>query len=394
MAITATGPSSEIDLFSDEAVRDPYDRYRELRDAGPAVYLEKNQAWAVTRFQGVREVLRDWERFTSEKGVAMNEAMNAANIGSIVASDPPQHTKLRKVLSERLSPGAIGKLTDQISMQADELVASLVERENFDAVQDLAAFFPISVVADLIGLPDEGRAKLLDWGNAVFDGFGPDNPRTEAAMPKIGEMWAYVAEVATRDQLAPGSMGLAVYEAADRGEIDPESCIPLMGGYVAAGMDTTVNAIGTGVLLLAENPDQWRRLKSDASLIRSAGNEILRYDSPVQMFARTATDDQEIEGRQIPSGDRVLAVYGSANRDERKWESADVFDVARNPIDHLGLGFGVHRCAGAALARLEIEAIFASLVARVSEIRIEAEPVRQLNNTVRGLKSLPVSVAT
>ncbi|MBS1888131.1 MAG: cytochrome P450 [Actinobacteria bacterium] len=393
MAITATGPSSEVDLFSDDSVRDPYGRYRELRDAGPAVYLEKNQAWAVTRFQGVREVLRDWERFTSEKGVAMNEAMNAANAGSIVASDPPHHTQLRKVLSERLSPGAIAKLTGQISTQADALVATLVERGDFDAVQDLAAFFPISVVADLIGLPDEGREKLLDWGNAVFDGFGPDNPRTAEAMPKIGEMWAYVGEVATRDRLAPGSMGLAVYEAADRGEIDPESCIPLMGGYVAAGMDTTINAIGTGVQLLAEHPDQWQVLKADPSLIRSLGNEILRYDSPVQMFARTATDDQEIEGQTVPAGDRVLAVYGSANRDERKWDDADVFDVARNPIDHLGLGFGVHRCAGAALARLEIEAIFASLVERVTAIEIEGEPVRQLNNTVRGLKSLPVSVS-
>jgi cytochrome P450 len=394
MAATATSPSSQIDLFSDDAVSDPYGRYRELRDAGPAVYLEKNEAWAVTRFQGVREVLRDWERFTSEKGVAMNDPMNAANAGSIVASDPPHHTKLRKVLSSRLSPGAIAKLTDQISAQADELVASLVEKERFDAVQDLAAFFPISVVADLIGLPDEGREKLLDWGNAVFDGFGPDNARTAEAMPKIGEMWAYVGEVATRDRLAPGSMGLAVYEAADRGEIDPESCIPLMGGYVAAGMDTTINAIGTGVMLLAEHPDQWRALKEDPSLIRSAGNEILRYDSPVQVFARTATEEQEIEGQRIPAGDRVLAVYGSANRDERKWEDADVFDVARNPIDHLGLGFGVHRCAGAALARLEIEAIFASLIDRVAAIRVEGEPVRQLNNTVRGLKSLPVSVTT
>ncbi|HZO07220.1 MAG TPA: cytochrome P450 [Solirubrobacterales bacterium] len=392
MGATSTRPSSEIDLFSDESVLDPYENYRQLRDVAPAVYLTATDAWAISRFDDVREVLRDWERFTSAKGVALNDPMNEANVGGIIASDPPLHTKLRRVLAERLSPKAIDALTDRINQEADELVTAVIAKGSFDGVQDLAGIFPIQVVADLIGLPDEGRDRLLEWANAVFDAFGPDNERSATGLPLVGEMWQYVGEVATRDRLAPGSMGLAVYEAADRGEIEPESCIMLMGGYVAAGMDTTINAIGTGLQLLATHPEQWQALKSDPGLVRSAGNEILRYESPVQVFARTATADQEVSGQLVPEGERVLVLYGSANRDERKYEDPDRFDVTRNPIDHVGLGHGIHRCAGAALARLEIEAILSSLINRVEEIRLEGEPVRQPNNTVRGLRNLPLSV--
>ena len=393
MTVTGASPTSQVDLYSDEVLRDPYDCYRELREAGPVVYLERNDVWAVPRFDDLREVLRDWERFTSAS-ITLNDESNQAFAGTVLASDPPHHTTLRRVLRDELSPGAIVKLTDQIARQADELVSSLVEKGEFDAVQDLAAFFPISVVADLIGLPEEGREKLLDWGNATFNAFGPkENERTAAAMPLVGEMFGYMAEVATRDRLRPGSMGLSVYEAADRGELDPESCIPLMAAYVAAGMDTTVNAIGSAMLLLAGHPDQWRALKANAELARSAAHEVLRCESPVQSFARGATDDQTVGGIEIPAGGRVLVMFGSANRDERKWENAAEFDVTRNPIDHLGFGFGIHRCAGAALAMLEIESILTSLARRVDAIEMTGEPERTLNNAVRGLHSLPVSVS-
>ena len=167
-----------------------------------------------------------------------------------------------------------------------------------------------------------------------------------------------------------------------------------MAAYVAAGMDTTVNAIGSGIMLLASHPDQWRALKSQPDLARSAANEILRYESPVQAFARVATKPHVIEGTEIPAGGRVLVMYGAANRDERKWENAEEFDVTRNPIDHLGFGFGIHRCAGVALAMLEIESILISLARRAEEIEIVGEPVRTLNNAVRGLHSLQVRVST
>lgn len=391
MAANATFAAG-IDLYSDATLSDPYPVYRRLRAESPVVYVEQNEVWAVTHFSHLREVLRDWQRFSSAEGVALNGPVNEALTGTVLSSDPPQHTKLRRVLSQQLSPGAMASLEEKIGRQADELVAGLVERGEFDAVEDLAAFFPISIVADLIGLPQEGREKLIAWGNAIFDGFGPDNARTREALPMVQEMYEYLGAVATRDRLAPGSMGMAVYEAADRGEIDAESCVPLMSAYVAAGMDTTINATGTGAWLLATHPDQWEKLRSDPDLVRSAGNEILRFDSPVQAFTRVTTDVHTVGDVTIPAGERVYLGWGAANRDEAKWEAAEEFDIARNPIDHLGFGHGIHRCAGAALARVEIEAIFSSLARRAGHIEVTGPVERRLNNTVRGLRKLPISV--
>ncbi|MBS1676275.1 MAG: cytochrome P450 [Actinobacteria bacterium] len=393
MTVAERSPSSRVDLYADEVLEDPWSTYKELRDLGPVVHVEPIDAYAIPRYAEAREVLRDWQRFTSVCAVSLNDPANEAFAGTVLASDPPFHDRLRDVVRERLSPAAIRKLDADVSRQADELVARLVEQAEFDAHEDLARFFPISVVADLIGLPDEGRERLMDWANAVFNAFGPgDNERTLASFPLIGEMQAYLAEVATRDRLAPGSMGLAIYEAADRGEIGPESCHPLLSAYVSAGMDTTINAIGSAMLLFGANPDQWAKLKADPALARSAINEVLRCEAPVQSFCRQATDAQEVAGSEIPAGAKVLVMFGSANRDERKYADPDTFDVTRNAIDHLSFGFGVHRCAGASLAGLEIEAILNALVRRVATIEIVGEPVRALNNATRGLHSLPVAV--
>jgi cytochrome P450 len=393
MTVATASPSSKIDLYSDEVLAEPWAAYRELRELGPAVYVEPIDAYAVARYADVREVLRDWERFTSQKGVTLNDAADEAFTGTVLASDPPSHTALRGVVRERLAPGSIRQLSADVDRQADELVARLVERGEFDGYEDLALFFPISVVADLIGIPDEGREKLMDWANAVFNAFGPaDKERTMASFPLIGEMTEYVASVATPERLTPGSMGLAIYEAADEGKIAPESCMQLLFAYLSAGMDTTINAISSAMLLFGSNPDQWEKLKADPSLAGSAINEVLRAESPVQTFCRQTTEDQVVSGAPIPAGSRVLAMFGAANRDERKYPNPDGFDVTRNPIDHLGFGFGIHRCAGAALATLELESVVGSLVRRVDKIEIVGEPLRTVNNASRGLHGLPLAV--
>lgn len=393
MTVADRTPSSNVDLYADAVLEDPWATYKELRDIGPVVYIESIDAYAVARYANAREILGDWESYTSARGVTLNDAADEAFTGTVLASDPPGHDVLRNVVRERLSPGAVRKLDDQISQQGDELVARLVEGREFDAHEDLALYFPISVVADLIGIPEEGRDKLMAWANAVFNVFGPaDNVRTQASFPLVGEMQAYLAEVATRDRLAPGSMGLAIYEAADRGEIGYESCHPLLSAYVSAGMDTTINALGSAMLLFGENPDQWRKLKEDPSLLKSAINEVLRCEAPVTAFCRQTTEDQEVEGALIPAGSRVLVMFGAANRDERKYPDPDTFDVTRNPIDHLSFGFGVHRCAGSTLAGVEIEAILKALIRRVDTIEIVGELRRNLNNATRGIHSLPVAV--
>lgn len=386
MTLTRT-PHSDVDLFSDEVLVDPYPVYRDLRDRGGAVHLSALDVWAVPRYADVRRALGDWTTFSSS-GIALNEPVNQMLVGSVLASDPPLHDALRAVLAERLGPRAVRPLQAGIAERADRLVEAVIEQGSFDAVTDLAVAFPFSVVFDLIGIPDEVRPKVLGWADATFTVFGPLNDRTAAGLGPLGEMFGWLATLRAED-LAEGSMGRAVFTAAEQGRIAPESCVPLLSAYTAAGLDTTITTIANAVHLLATHQDQWDLVRADPGLVPSALNEVLRHDAPVQGFGRRVTADVEIDGTAIAAGSQVLLLYGSGNRDERHYADPDRFDVTRNPVDHLSFGYGTHSCAGQALARIEAQSVIAALAGRVRRFHL-GEPVRHLNNVVRGLGRLPV----
>jgi cytochrome P450 len=391
MSTLTTAPRSNVDLFSEKVMAAPYEIYRELRDLGPAVYLERFDVFAVPRYEHARYVLGDWESFSSAD-IAFNQPFNDRLDGSILSADPPRHDILRGVLAARLALRAMRQLASDIQRRADKIIDGLVARGTFDAVGDLARRFPVDVVGDLIGLPRDGRDELLELIDANFNCFGPENNRTHtsrALQPKLVE---YLTTRATREALSDGSMGQAVYDAVDAGQLPAESAPQLMTTYVTAGMDTTVHAVGHAVWLLAEHPDQWEALRSDPAREPQAFREVLRYESPVQIFGRGVRADWTVGDITVPAGARLAVLYGSANRDERKWSDPDRFDVTRANIGHIAFGYGLHGCAGQALAQLEGEAILRALVRRVS--RLEAgEPVRHFNNVLRGLESLPVTVA-
>ncbi|MBU3067768.1 cytochrome P450 [Nocardia sp. NEAU-G5] len=389
-APTDTIPHFDVDLFSEEVMAAPYSEFRALRDAGPVVYLDRHDVFAVARYREVRHVLGEWEAFSSVD-ISLNKPFNDYIGEGIIRADPPVHDALRSVLSSRLAPGGVRNLEPEINRRAEEIVDRLLTRGSFDAVADLARRFPVEIVGDLIGLPKSGREPLLELIDANFNCFGPENDRTLAAVPRLAELAEYVMVSANRDVLAEGSMGRAVYDAVDAGRIPAEVAPWLVMTYVTAGMDTTVHALGHLVWLLAEHPDQWNVLRSSPSLVPQAFREVLRYESPVQVFGRTARVDWVAEDVTVPAGARLAVLYGSGNRDERKWSDADRFDVQRSNIDHLAFGYGLHGCAGQALAVLEGEAILRALLAKVA--RIEAgTPVRHFNNVLRGLESLPVTV--
>lgn len=390
MNTAATGISQDIDLTSEDYLHDPFPTYERIRAAGPAVYLPRYDAYAVGRYNDVRTVLADWETFSSARGIGLNDLANAATQGMIIATDPPEHDKLRSVLAERLSPRAIRSLGEDIGRQADALVAAVVRRGSFDAVEDLARAFPVSIVLDLIGLPQDARGKVLAWADAAFSASAPPGPLTEAAFPLLQEQLAYLSGI-HRDQLAEGSMGRAIYEAADAGRIAHESCVPLMSAYVTAGVDTTINAISNAVQLFAQHPDQWEQLRANPELIPRAFNEILRYESPVQYFCRVTTRAVELDGTALPEGARLIMLYPSANRDERRWQDPDAFDITRDASEHLAFSYGLHACAGQGLARLEAHSILSSLARRVERFDT-GTPVRRINQLIRGLDSLPVTV--
>ena len=386
-------PSFDVDLFSDETLTDPYPHYKQLRDAGAVVHLDNTGAFALPRYAEVRAALADWQTFSSQ-GIGLTDDTNNRMTGTILASDPPEHDALRTTLDYGLSPRVLRQEAQTtIELRAEELVEDAVARGSFDAVEDLAKAFPLSVVLDLIGLPNEGRDRVLDWADGAFNAFGPANERKHSGDASVEDLWRYLYTSITPDSLTPGSMGRKVYEAGERGEIAPETWFVQMAAFITAGLDTTIHAVGSGIWLFATHPEQWDLVREDPDrMIPMAFNEVLRIESPVQLFGRLVTREHEIDGVTLPEGAQVLLMYGSANRDERRWEDPERFDVSRNPVEHLAFGHGVHKCAGQGLARMEFAAVFNQLARKVSRFEIDGEPQRHLNNVVRGLSSLPVSV--
>lgn len=385
-------PSSDIDLFSDEVLADPYPAYDELRNLGPVVRLTAYDAWVLPRYEQVRAALADPATFSSAEGVGYEPQLNEYLKGSVLASDPPEHGPLRAVLSEQLAPRAVTGLRSTIQEKADALIEMTVRKGSFDAVADVAAALPVTVLADLLGLPEHERDPLLEFADAAFNTLGPLNERAENSLPAVGRMFEYLATVMVPDKLREDGWATAVYRAADRGEIARDSVIPLLSAYVVASMDTTVHAISNTIWLFTRHPAAFDQVRSRPALVGSAFEESLRLESPVQGFFRITTREVDIGGTEIPAGSRVLLSFGAANRDERRWDRADEFELGRKPGDHLGFGHGVHGCAGQGLARLEATSLLTALASRVHVIEAAGEPVRKLNNVIRGLQSLPIAV--
>lgn len=384
-------PTSDADLFSEETLADPYPIYTELREQGGAVWLNKLDMFILTRFDDVLNALDDSITFTSARGVMMNDRMNDTLRGIVLCSDDPEHAAMRKVLIAPLLPRELKALTERITDEAEGLVDRLVAKGRFDAATEFAQYLPITIVSELVGLPDAGRERMLDWASANFDCFGPMNQRTLDAFPTVEEMVGYAFTECVPGKLKPGGWAARIWDAAERGEIRHEQCPIMMNDYMGPSLDTTIFATSAAIMLLANNPDQWDVLRENPSIIPNAVNEIIRMESPIQNFSRVVTRDVAIDGVILPAGSRVIMSYGAANRDPRKWEDPDRFDVRRRAMDHLGFGHGVHQCLGNNLARMEIAALLTALAKRVKRIELHSSE-RHINNVLRGFRHLDVTV--
>lgn len=378
---------SDVDLFSDQTLLDPYPVYADLREKAPAVWIEKNRVWAITRYRDVREALNSPEIFSSNK-VAFNDAMNDALRGTSLATDPPEHRQLRKTLLAPLTPRALKAIGDDIAEKADRMMHALVEKGSFDGIKDLARAFPKEVVTDMLGVQGQARENILRWGDAAFNVLGPMNERTVQNFPVAGELFQFCATVKAED-LAEGSLGRSIFEAAERGEIAPESCGPIIHQYIAAGLESTIAAIGNTLSHWAANPDQYALIAADPTLVRSAFNESLRYTAPLGLIGRLVKQDVVIEGITIPAGSQVALMLASANRDPRQFENPDQYLVSRNPTDHLTFGNGIHTCAGQNLARLEADSILSAFARRIKRFKTGPSD-RQLANMTLSLNTLPI----
>jgi hypothetical protein len=340
-------------------------------------------------------VLTDWQRFCSSRGVGLTDfakepAWRPKSL--VLETDPPLHDRTRKVLNRVLSAAVIRDLRERFAADADALIDELVERGSFDAVADLAEAYPLAVFPDAMGMSRDNRRYLLPYGNMVFNSFGPRNAFFEAAIADTAPVLAWLQEQMQRHSFVPGSFGAVIHEAADTGELTPEETPVVARSLLTAGVDTTVSGIGAAVYCLARFPGEFRKLRADPSLARAAFEEAVRYETPVQTFLRTTTEEVELGGATLGEGEKVLMFLGAANRDPRQWERPDDYDIARKTIGHVGFGSGIHQCVGQLLAWLEGECILSALARKVASIEITGPAKRRYNNTLRGLASLPVTV--
>jgi cytochrome P450 len=248
------------------------------------------------------------------------------------------------------------------------------------------------VFPDAVGISGEGRENLLPYGSMVFNSFGPRNDLFNAAMANAGPVRDWIMSKCSRAALEPGGLGMQIFDAVDSGELSENEAGMLVRSFLSAGIDTTVYGLGNALYCLACYPEQWAALRENPALIRGAFEEVLRFEAPVQTFFRTTTKAVDVSGIRLGDGEKVLLFLAAANRDPRRWDRPDSFDVKRRATGHMTFGTGIHGCVGQAVARLETEAILGALVKRVAAIEMTAQPERRLNNTLRGLDKLPLRI--
>jgi cytochrome P450 len=385
-------PVFDCDFWSDEVILDPYPIYEQMRRLGPAVWLPRHECWAITRFDALKGALLNPEVFSSAHGCMMNEPMNVGTQGIMLCMDDPDHLALRRIFARPLQPKALKDQRARLEELARAKVDWLLGQARFDAVRDLAHFLPLTVVTELVGLDEEGRANMLEWAAGIFNAFGPEgNARTIAGIEIALMVIDYALNRVQRANLLPGSWGAALFEAADAGTISEQTARLMLVDYLSPALDTTINATSAAIELFAANPDQWDLLRTSPELVGDAINEVVRIESPVRAFSRYVTRDVVLGEARMKAGDRALMLYACANRDPLHYVWPDRFDITRKCADHLGFGQGTHVCAGMHLAKLEITVLLEALLPRVERFIVHKSE-RRAHNTLRGLHYLETSL--
>ena len=354
--------------------------------------------WAVTRYEDIRNLSRDPAHFCSGQGALVNDPIRSRGtpmLGrSILHMDPPEHAVFRKLVNRQFTPRALAGLEESIRKSASSLLDAAEAGTEIDFVAELAAPFPLTVIAELLGIDEADRADFRRWSDAAIE--SPDLPPGET-MAALGELSGYIVEHirVKRDQPGEDLVSLLVGSEVDGQPLSKEELFMFLLTLLVAGNETTRTLVSGSAIVLSEHPDQRAALAADPSLLPGAVEECLRWVTPVHAFCRTATEDAVVAGTQVRSGDYLCMLYASGNRDERVFGSdAAEFKVRRETVPvHLAFGFGEHVCLGASLARLEARIFFEELLARFPEYAVAGPVERVLSTTVAGIRSLPVVLA-
>lgn len=390
-----------------EFLDDPYPVLSALREATPVFRNELTGQWTITRFADVYETLRDRRLGRSYTHLFEHEELGRTapdprwssflqhERWSLLCLEPPDHTRIRRLVSKVFTPRAVAELRPSIEGLADELLDECVERGRFDVLSDYAQPYSVAVICSMLGVPRSDTRALLDWSHAIVKMYELSTPDDvcRAADQAAAEYIAYTKALIAEKRRSPD--GLLVSELVaveDEGDVLTEDeIVSTTMVLLEAGHEATVNTLGNGVNALLHHPEQWRRLVTGEVDARTAVEEMLRWDAPLQLFERwILADGVEIAGQKMFKGDEVAMLFGSAQRDPRRFADPDRFDIGRGDQAHIGFGGGVHFCVGAPLARQEIAVSMAGLVARCPELSLVDEPRRLPNFVIRGLESLIV----
>lgn len=383
-------PSTDIDMFSADSVRNARAVDDGIRELAPIVRLERENIVMLGRYEHVSKGLVDWKAFSNTSRPWHDP--NSVRPEILLTDDPPRHTQVRAVIARALSPKAMKEMEDAFRREAEILVDELMRHagEEIDAVSGITARYVHTVLPDLMGLPLEGRENMTPFGNAVWATMGPANELFDAAMAGAGHSFEWVDQACNRENIRPDSLGGEMYAAADRGEISRADAKLLTMTILSAGADTTVITMGNALNAFARFPEQYQVLRDDPSLIRNAFDETQRWDSPSRMAGRIAMRDIPIEDYVIPEGTRCGLMFAAANRDPRKWEEPERFDIRRDVRGQVGWGQGIHMCVGKALAQAEADALLGEIVKRVARIEPMGEPEPWMTTIGHGPINVPV----
>lgn len=391
-----------LDLADPAVVADPYPAFAAARAQAPVQWHEGLQLWLAFTHAEANAVLRDRRlgRIWRDKEPAQRfGSFNLIHRNAILEMEPPDHTRLRRLISTAFARGHVERLRPWVQELARELVDGLVERsggsEPVDVLSGMAEQLPVDVIAELLGVPHSDRPLLRPWSNAIVKmyEYGRTAAVEEAAERAAAEFVAYLRELTAqrRTHLGDDLVSHLVTVRDTEGDRLTEdelvtTCILLLN----AGHEATVNVSANGLLAFLEHPDQLQRLRDDPALLPTAIEELMRFDSPLQLFERTATEDVEIGGVTVGKGQKIAALLGSANRDPAVFAEPDALDVGRTDNPHISFGAGVHFCIGAPLARVELQASFGALLGRTSRLELGRPAERRPEFVIRGLRELPV----
>ena len=393
----------EFDPFSRDFFDDPYDTYAALRDHAPCYYSERYDFYALSRFDDVVAGHRDFATFSSTHGQTYEQLSSGkpSDMGSIISMDPPEHTRYRALVSRAFTPRSIGNYESLVREIISGYLDPLMGRRQFDILEEFAAPFPVEIISSILGVPPEDRQQIRLWTDAMLHREEGSAMSSQAAQEGGMAQGMYLFQLSQQKRAEPADDMLSALIKAEvetedggRTRLDDAEIAGFGTLLAAAGSETVTKLVGNAVVLFHRNPDQWAKVLDDPAVIANAVEEILRYWAPSQYQGRYSVVDSEWHGVIIPKHKPVFLITGAANRDPRRYDDPDKFDITREPGLAVGLGHGLHVCLGAALARLESRVAIEEIARRWPAFEVQESGLRRVQmSNVAGYSSVPITVS-